>query len=55
MFSISQSTSPSKKIGQDCMSATIRGDMEVCVLCDGHDEHGGERRGIVLSFPIVQE
>lgn len=55
-FSISQSRSSSKKIGQDAISALSRGNYECSVLCDGHDVHGDiVARGIckTLSALIV--
>lgn len=39
-FSISQSRSAGKKVGQDTIAALSRGRYECCVICDGHDLHG---------------
>jgi len=53
-FSISQSRTSSKKVGQDAISALSRGNYECCVLCDGHDVHGDiVARGICKTLSAL--
>lgn len=40
VFAVSQSRSASKNEGQDAVASSLRGRLECCVLCDGHDLHG---------------